>query len=127
MGSDINHTPVVSDFNDEPTACEAKETTTEDSFKEESVEYAFKDEPITIAANDCIINKPSSRTWVSKVLLKAVWGFALVGSLVFVISKIQSLPEKPHYYIELKQDKSQRAKFMHKWFLDNGFEYHQNE
>ena len=124
---DINHTPVVSDFNDEPIAFEAKETTTEDSFKEESVEYAFNDEPITIAANDCIVNKPSSRTWVSKVLLKAVWGFALVGSLVFVVSKIQSLPEKPHYSLELKQDKSQRAKFMHKWFLDNGFEYHQNE
>ena len=74
-----------------------------------------------------IITKPSSRTWVSKVLLKAVWGFALVGSLVFVVSKIQSLPEKPQYSLELKQDKSQRAKFMHKWFLDNGFEYHQNE
>ena len=127
MGSDINHTPVVSDFNDEPTACEAKETTTEDSFKEESVEYAFKDEPITIAANDCIINKPSSRTWVSKVLLKAVWGFALVGSLVFVISKIQSLPEKPHFSVDLKSDQNKRAKFMLRWFLDNGFEYHQNE
>ena len=125
--SDINDTPVVSDFNDEPTACEAKETATEDSFKEESVEYAFNDEPITIAANDCIVNKPSSRTWVSKVLLKAVWGFALVGSLVFVVSKIQSLPEKPHYSVDLKSDQNKRAKFMLRWFLDNGFEYHQNE
>jgi hypothetical protein len=125
--SDINDTPVVSDFNDEPTACEAKEPTTEDSFKEESVEYAFKDEPITIAANDCIINKPSSRSRVSKVLLKAVWGFALVGSLVFVVSKIQSLPEKPHYSVDLKLDQNKRAKFMLRWFLDNGFEYHKNE
>ncbi len=125
--SDINDTPVVSDFNDEPIALEAKETTTEDSFKEESVDYAFNDESITIAANDFIVNKPSSRTWVSKVLLKAVWGFALVGSLVFVVSKIQSLPEKPHYSVDLKLDQNKRAKFMLRWFLDNGFEYHQNE
>jgi len=118
---------VVSDFNDEPIACEAEETKIEDSIKDESVEYAFEDEPITIANNKCIINKPSSRTWVSKVLLKAVWGFALVSGLVVVISKIQSLPEKPHYSIEFKPDKSQRAKFMQKWFLDNGFEYYQNE
>lgn len=73
-----------------------------------------------------IITKPSSRTWVSKVLLKAVWGFALVGSLVAVISKIQSLPEKTHYSVDLKSDQK-RTKFMQKWFLDNGFEYHQNE
>ena len=73
-----------------------------------------------------VITKPSSGNWVSKILLKAVWGFALVGSLVFVVSKIQSLPEKPHYSVDLKSDQK-RTKFMQKWFLDNGFEYHQNE
>ena len=124
--SDINHSPVVSDFNDEPIAFEAKETTTEDSFKEESVEYAFKDEPITIAANDCIVNKPSSRSWVSKVLTYAAWGCALIGSLVFVINKIQSLPETS-YSFALKSDQDQRTRFMLKWFLENGFEYYQNE
>lgn len=118
---------VESDFNVEPIALETKKTTPEVNFKEESVDCAFKNENIAIATKDCIIKNPSSRTWINRILVNAAWGCALVGSLIFAINKIENLVEKPNFSVDLKSDHNQRAKFMQKWFLDNGFEYHQNE
>lgn len=114
MASDPKDSSVVGDFKDEPIACETKETITENSFKDETIAIATK--------------KPINKNPLSKVLVKSVWCFALVGGLIFAFNKLDFSKEKPSYHIiDSKSDGHQRNKFMLKWFLDNGFEYHQKE
>ena len=103
-----------------------KDSTVESDISDTSVVSVFNDKPIAILNKEVIVKKPSSTTWVSKILTYAAWGCALIGSLVFVINKIQSLSETS-YSFALKSDQDQRTRFMLKWFLENGFEYYQNE
>lgn len=117
--SNTKDSSVVSDVNDEPIPCETMEKITENSFKGET---------IAIASKECTTKKLSLRIWITKILVKAIWCSTLIGGLIFAFNKIDFRIEKTNYHlIEANSDHHQRKKFMLKWFLDNGFEYHQNE